>query len=344
MKAALLTAIGQIELTDIPDPAIEHDDHVLLRLSAVGVCGSDVHYYHTGRIGQQIVDFPFLLGHECAATVVQVGSAVQTLKAGDQVAVDPAIVCHRCDQCLAGRENTCRKLKFLGCPGQLPGCLCELMVMPAECLYPLDGRISPAQAVLCEPLSVGIYAARQAHLPDTADVAILGAGPIGLSVLLAAGQNSIRTSYLTDKIPARLQAARTAGATWTGNPDRQDIVKEILDQQPAGLDAVFECAGEQDTIDQAVELLKPGGKLMLVGIPAIDRVSFVIDNLRRREITVVNVRRQNRCVAPALDLVASGSAPVDFMLTHRFNLDQTKQAFELVSDYRDGVIKALIEF
>jgi L-iditol 2-dehydrogenase len=341
VKAIVLTGIRQMKMTNVPEPTIKKDDEVLLKIEAVGVCGSDVHYYETGRIGSQIVKYPFVVGHECAATVKTVGGAVTRVKAGDNVVVEPAIACNNCDQCKMGRKNTCRNLKFLGCPGQASGCICEYIVMPEDCCFPIDDKITFEQGVLCEPLAIGLYAVKQAHLPENADIAILGAGPIGLSCLVAA--DNARSCYVTEKIEERAEAAEKNGATWIGNPNKEDIVKEILKQKPAGVDVVFECAGQQETIDQAVEILKPGGKLMLVGIPRLERVSFSIDKIRRKEITIVNVRRQNECTQTAIDLIADGKINVDFMITHRFKLEQTQQAFDMVAEYRDGVIKALIE-
>jgi L-iditol 2-dehydrogenase len=343
VKAIVLTGIRQMQMTNVPEPVIKKDNDVLLKVEAVGVCGSDVHYYETGRIGSQIVEYPFVVGHECAATVKAVGSAVTRIKVGDSVVVDPAIACNDCDQCKRGRKNTCRNLKFLGCPGQAGGCLCEYIVMPEDCCFPIDGKITFEQGVLCEPLAIGVYAVKQAFLQENAAIAILGAGPIGLSCLVSAGAEDVNACYITEKIEERVEAARKNGATWVGNPNKEDIVKEILKQAPAGVDVVFECAGQQETIDQAVELLKPGGKLMLVGIPRLERISFMIDKIRRKEITIVNVRRQNDCTQRAIDLIASGKTKVDFMITHRFKLEQTPQAFEIVAEYLDGVIKALIE-
>jgi len=343
MKAVMLTGLRQMELRDIDPPGIRRDDEVLLKLALVGVCGSDVHYYTTGRIGSQVVEYPFIVGHECSATVVQTGPAVDRVRVSDRVAVDPAMVCHHCDQCRQGRENTCRNLRFLGCPGQADGCLCEYIVMPQDCLYPLNDNMTMEQAVLSEPLAIGVYALRQVRLSPNSSVAILGSGPIGLSVLAAARAQSVHKIFNTDLIDARLALAKKAGAAWTGNPQRQDVVPAILHHQPEGMDAVFECAGKQETLDQSLELLKPAGKLLLIGIPQLQRISFVIDQMRRKEITLINVRRQNHCVQPTLDLIASGQVNVDFMITHRFKLHQTQQAFELVRQYQDGVVKALIE-
>jgi L-iditol 2-dehydrogenase len=344
MKAVMLTGLRQIELREIETPRIARDDEVLLKLEMVGVCGSDVHYYTTGRIGSQVVEYPFIVGHECSATVTQIGPAVNRVKVADKVAVDPAIVCQSCDQCLQGRENTCRNLKFLGCPGQMAGCLCEFIVMPQDSLFPLTENVTLTQAVLSEPLAIGVYAVRQAQIPPDAKIAVLGSGPIGLSVLLAAQAQDACDIYCTDLINDRLAWARNAGATWAGNPEHDDIVSAILKSAPAGMDVVFECAGQQQTLDQSIELLKPGGKLLLIGIPEVDRISFVIDKMRRKEITLINIRRQNHAVTTTLDLIASGKVNVDFMITHRFPLEQTQHAFEMVSQYRDGVVKAMIEF
>jgi len=180
-------------------------------------------------------------------------------------------------------------------------------------------------------------------MKDDGDVAILGAGPIGLSCLVAARHQKARACYVTEKVKERMKIAADAGATWAGNPDEQDVVAQILRRQPAGVDTVFECAGEQETLDQAVELLKPGGRLMVIGIPRIERISFVIEKLRRKEISVINVRRQNDCAKPAIDLVASGQVNVDFMASHTFKLEQADEAFDMVANYRHGVVKALID-
>jgi L-iditol 2-dehydrogenase len=343
VKAIVLSGIRQTKMVNVPEPTVKKDNDVLLKVEVVGVCGSDVHYYETGRIGSQIVEYPFVVGHECAATVKAVGSAVTRVNVGDSVVVDPAIACNSCDQCKQGRKNTCRNLKFLGCPGQAEGCLCEYIVMPEDCCFPIDGKITFEQGVLCEPLAIGVYAVRQACLPKNAAIAILGAGPIGLSCLVSAKAENANACYVTEKIEERVRAAEKNGATWVGNPNKKNIVKEILRLAPTGVDVVFECAGQQETIDQAVELLKPSSKLMLIGIPRLERISFIIDKIRRKEITIANVRRQNDCTQMAIDLMATGKVKVDFMITHRFKLEQTQDAFDMVAEYRDGVIKALIE-
>jgi L-iditol 2-dehydrogenase len=343
MKAAVLTGIRQMQIQDVPKPTIKQDSDVLLKIEVVGVCGSDVHYYETGRIGSQIVQYPFIVGHECAATVEAVGRAVTEVKVGQQVVVEPAVSCNQCPQCKMGRENTCYNLRFLGTPGQGGGCLCEYIVMPEECCLAIDGKLAFEQGALCEPVTIGVYSVKQAGCVKGLDIAVLGAGPIGLSCFLVAKAENANTCYITEKIEERVAVAKKAGATWVGNPDKQDIVKEILQQNPLGVDVVFECAGEQETIDQAVELLRPGGKMILVGIPRVERISLVIDKIRRKEIILVNIRRQNKCTQECIDLMASGKINADFMITHRFKFAQTQEAFDMVAEYRDGVVKALIE-
>jgi L-iditol 2-dehydrogenase len=343
MKAAVLTGIRRMEVKEVPDPKIVKDTDVLLKIEKVGVCGSDVHYFETGRIGSQVVKFPFIVGHECAATVAAVGKAVKHVRVGDLVVVEPAVSCHDCDQCRRGRENTCFKLRFLGTPGQGDGCLSEFIVMPEECCLPTKGKLTMEQGALCEPLTIAVYAVKQSHLLAGADVAILGAGPIGLSCMTVARARGARTCYMTEKIAERMKMAGSNGATWVGNPLKQDVVSAILKQEPMGMDIAYECAGQQETIDQAVDLLKAGGTLMLIGIPREDRISLSIDKIRRKEVTIVNVRRQNGCTQAAMDLIASGRVNVDFMVTHRFGLDAVQDAFEMVAGYRDGAVKAMIE-
>jgi L-iditol 2-dehydrogenase len=342
MKAMVLTALNQMELREVPGPAIEKETDVLLKIEKVGVCGSDVHYYETGRIGSQVVQYPFIVGHECAATVKAIGSAVTQIKVSDQVVVDPAASCHKCNQCRQGRENTCENLRFLGTPGQGNGCLCEYIVMPQESCYPTQRKITLEQAALCEPFAIGVYSVRQSKISAGSKIAVLGSGPIGLSCIVAAQAENVKDIYMTDKLDYRISIAEKAGAVWTGNPDRENIVEAILKRVPSGMDIVYECAGQQETLDEAVELLKPGGKLMLIGIPRLDRISFSIDKLRRKELSLINIRRQNNCTQAAIDLIASGKIDVDFMITHRFEFEDTPAAFEMVGGYRDGVVKAMI--
>jgi L-iditol 2-dehydrogenase len=343
MKVARMTGIRGMRIDEAPEPRVVADDDVLIEMKRVGVCGSDIHYYTEGAIGSQVVAFPWTAGHEGAGVVREVGRAVTRVKPGDRIAIDPTISCGVCDQCVGGRRHTCRNQKFLGCPGQVAGCLAELIVLPESCCFPIPDGLKLDQAALVEPLSIAVYGVSLAGSLQGLDVAILGAGPIGQCVLAAAKAEGAERIYVTDKIDTRLAVAKHAGATWTGNPDREDVVAAIGQRCPLQLDVVFECSGDTAAIDQAVELLKPGGKLLLIGIPGgHNRVSFDINLLRRKEICIQNVRRQNECVDKAIGLIADGKVDMDYLLTHHFPLDGTRDAYELVADYRDGVLKAMI--
>ncbi len=342
MRRMVLTGRRSLSVCDAPVPSLRAPGDVLIRVLCVGVCGSDVHYYVDGRIGSQVIQPPFTVGHEGAGVVAAVGAAVKRVRPGDRVAIEPAVHCGRCDQCRAGRPHTCRNLRFLGCPGQIEGCLCDYLVLPEANCHLLPDGLSFEAGAFSEPLAIGVYAVRQSIPLAGAAIGVLGCGPIGLSVLLAARAHGPRALYASDPLAPRRAAATACGATWTGSPAAGDLVEQITGAEPLLLDAVFECCGEQAALDQAVALLKPGGKLMLIGIPALDRVSFDIDHLRRKELTVQNVRRQNGCVAAALELLASGQVPLERLVTHRFSLERVGEAFELAAEYRDGVVKAMV--
>ncbi len=349
MKKAALTGIREFGIIEARKPAIKDPRDVLLKINSVGVCGSDIHYYTEGKIGDQVINFPFTIGHECSATVIETGSGVKKLKPGDVAAIDPLVACHECSQCKSGREHTCLNQKFLGCPGQMEGCLSEFLIMPEENCFVVPQNVNQDLAMLIEPLSIGYYAVqlmlRHSHIEadEGCSAGILGSGPIGLSVMSCLKAFGFKNIFVTDMLDYRLNIASHEGVVWTGNPDKEDVVKSLLKANPERLDFVFECCGKQEAIDQAVELLKPGGMLLLVGIPEVDFISFNISKIRRKEITIQNVRRQNKGVQPVIDLISSGKISPEFMITHRFPLEKTAEAFDIVSNYKDEVIKALIQ-
>lgn len=342
MKAALLTGIRQFEIREVPTPKILRDTDVLVKIKTVGVCGSDIHYYTTGRIGSQIVQFPFVIGHEAAGVIESVGKNVTRVKPDQKIAIDPAVSCGHCDQCKAGRENTCRKLLFLGCPTQLDGSIAEYIVTDERSCFPISDSMTFDQAALSEPLAIGVYSVERSMLPAKADIAILGAGPIGMSVFHVLPTKNVGNVYVTDKIDQRLEFCKTLNPKFTANPGKVDVVKKISELEPLMLDVVYECSGDPAAISQGIQLLKPGGALVIVGIPEVDEISFPIHELRRKEITIVNIRRQVNCTQKAIDLLATGKINMDMMATHHFTLEKVQDAFELVANYRDGVMKAMI--
>jgi len=344
MKSMMLTGIREMEMKEVPTPMLVKDSDVLIKLKVVAVCGSDVHYYVSGKIGSQVVQYPFPVGHECAGVVEKVGQAVTRVKPGDRIAIEPAMSCGECDQCKSGRPHTCRKLTFLGCPGQADGSLSDYIVMPEHSCFPIPDHMTFDQAAISEPLAIGLYAVNRSIPMQGAHVGILGFGPIGMSVLLPAMAKGAEKVFVTDKIDERLQIGQKAGAAYAGNVDKADVVKEILQLEPKGLDVVFECCGKQEAVDQAFDLLKPGGVLMLIGIPEFDRWSLPVDKGRHKEVTVINVRRQNGAVEETLEMLENGTVDVSRMPTHRFSFADSKNAFDLVASYGDGVMKAMIDF
>jgi len=338
MKSAQLTGIREMKLRNIPDPKLHNENDVLIRMATIGVCGSDVHYYANGKIGSQVVTYPFTVGHEGAGMVEAVGAAGTRVRPGDRITVEPAMSCGECDPCRAGRPHTCRNLRFLGCPKQAEGCLSEYIVMPEKCCFVIPDEMGFEQAALVEPLAIGVYAVQQSGSVAGSRIAVLGSGPIGLSVLLAARAAGVHSVLMTDKIEARQKKALAMGADWAGHDDQTET---MLQKESGGFDIVFECCGDQAALDQAVELLKPGGTVMVVGIPQFERWSFAVDQARHKELTLRNVRRQNGCVEKAIEL--AGTSGAEAMITHRFDFSETAAAFELVDGYLDGVVKAMIQ-
>lgn len=336
MKSIPLSGIRRFTPAEIPMPTVTNVDDVLFRVDAVGVCGSDIHYYRTGRIGDQRITFPFLVGHECAGTVMEVGGGVTSVKPGDRIAVDPAVSCGKCDQCLTGRPHTCRNLLFMGNPGQLDGCLCEYYVLPESCCFQVSEDFSSAEAALVEPLSIGIYAAGQGKLEAGMTVGIVGLGPIGLAVMLAARSVGITQIIGADPLAYRQEFALENGLTGVFDPRKNATPADTA------CDVIFDCCGEPDILTGACHYIIPGGTLVLVGIPETDHILLDPHTLRRRELTIANVRRQNGCIPAAIDLLRHPEIDSTFLHTHTFTLSETQQAFDLVDRYTDGVLKAMI--
>jgi L-iditol 2-dehydrogenase len=343
MRKVVLTEIKRMELVDSRVPEIEKSNEVKIKVSAIGVCGSDIHYYAEGKIGSQVVHYPFPVGHECSGVIEEIGVDVTNVKIGDLVVVDPSVHCGECDQCIAGRPHTCRNNKFLGCPGQLDGCLADYIVMPDFTCFPVTGKLNPAQAALIEPLTIGVYAVNLAQITNKKSaIGIFGAGPIGLSILMKLLADGVTNIGIIEPLEYRLDKAKEIGANFLINPVKENVEQKVIDQEELLLDVVFEASGEQEAVTNAVKILKPGGKLILVGIPPEAHYTFNMDLMRRKELTVINVRRQNHCVEEAINLVISGKIDVEKMVTHNFTLEETAKAFDMVEGYKDGAIKAMI--
>lgn len=343
MLAVKLTGIEEMEIIEIDKPSRISPDEVLVKVKYVGVCGSDVHYYNEGKIGSQVVQYPFMVGHECSGKVVAKGENVIHLEVGDLVAVDPSMHCGHCEQCLSGRHHTCLNNRFLGCPGQAEGCLTEFIVMPGFTCFPVTDLMDAEEAALLEPFTIGVYAVNLAQIISTeSKVAIFGAGPIGLSILMKLLADGCKHIGVVEPLDYRLEKAGEIGASWLVNPVSESVESSVELNVPDLADVVFDASGEQQAINDALKIIKPGGKLILVGIPPSAKYIFDMDLMRRKEVTVINVRRQNHSVEEAIQLVANRKVNLKQMVTHYFQLRKAPVAFDMVSGYRDNVIKAMV--
>ena len=343
MKTLFLTEAKCLEYRETEPPKVP-EGWAKVRIRTVGICGSDIHYFVTGRIGDQVVTFPHILGHEGCGEIIE---GAGKFPPGTPVYVEPALSCHECDQCRAGRENTCRRMQFFGNPNEYPGCMQEEIVLPPENVVPLPPSVGLDEAFLLEPLCIGVYAVVQSRICENAAAAIVGAGPIGLSVLIALSEVNPAKVYATDPVAPRRKAAETLGATTALDPYllEKGAAERIIEKSKGGVDVAYECAGTQESIDDAVRMLKPGGMLMLIGIPEEeDRISFDHSHMRRSEITIINVRRQNGMTPRTVALLERRRDVKDALITHHFKPEQANEAFELVHARRDGVIKAVLEF
>ena len=344
MKNIKLISKKAFGVFDEAIPVPDDKNNVLIKIASVGVCGSDMHYYKHGRIGNKVVEYPYTIGHEASGYIEKIIGDPINLKIGQLVAVEPAVSCGHCDQCKSGRHHTCRHIQFMGAPGQLEGLMREYVTVPIQNVFPVPETFSVSEAAFVEPMSIGAYAVKLCEVSEKDHICIIGVGPIGMSVLLSLKYWGNSNHYVWDKLDYRLENAKNAGAVWIGNSDKIDIKKEIVKIIPEELDIVFECCGEQDALDMAIEVLKPGGKLVIVGIPAEDKISFDIGLLRRKEIRIINVRRQNHSVKDAIKIVDHFKPLDNFLITHTIKYDHTNEAFKMVNDYADNVVKAVIKF
>lgn len=315
MIAVRIHATGDVRLHEEPMP-IPNADETLVRVTAVGLCGSDLHWFSQGSIGDARLDKPLVLGHEFAGVT----------ESGQRVAVDPAIACEQCESCRAGNPHLCRALRFAG-HGSNDGGLREWVAWETRCLVPIPDALSDADAAMLEPLGVAIHAVDLGKLRVGMRVGIFGCGPIGLLTLQVARVAGAGEIFVTEPLPHRLAAAKHFGAReWDG-------VQE--------LDVVFECAGAQGAVDDAVNAVKPGGRVILVGIPDDDETSFNASTARRKEVTLQLSRRMKFTYPRAIRLVESGLVDVRSFVTHRFPLENIADAFA-TAQQREG-IKVLIE-
>jgi len=344
VKAVYLIKKKEIKIEEIPVPEIKSKREVLVKIKCVGICGSDIHYFLEGKIGNQIVEDKIILGHEAAGEVVETGDDVKAFKPGDKVAVDPGISCGNCDLCKKGKPNLCPYVEFLGTP-PVDGAFREYLVMPEENLVKIPEGLGYEEGVLSEPLAIGLYGVRLSGMKVGDDVAILGQGPIGLSALFSAKMGGAKKIFVSDLLPPRLEMAKKLGADNVINASKEDVTAIIMKKTGGkGVDIAYEAAGEPETFRQITETARIGGKSVIFGIPSDDKMEFSAHVVRRKELNIINVRRSAFATSESLELMGKSNLPFSHLVTHRFALKDVEDALNLVAEYKDGVIKAVINF
>ena len=342
MRAAVLHGIGDLRIERLADP-VPADGELLVRVRSTGVCGSDVHYYARGCIGDVVVTPPHILGHETAGEVVGITDNVAGFQVGDKVAVEPGIPCGQCPLCRTGRYNLCPDVKFLGHP-PTPGAYQELIAYPATWCHRIPQSLSFDDGAMIEPLAIAVFAIDEAPVRSGDTVAVFGCGPVGLLIMQVARAAGAGKILVSEPIKERRQFAMNLGADAAFDPQDDNVVASILEATDGeGVDLSVEAAGAPDTYAQAIDVARRDGTALLVGIPEEDAVTIPIHTARRRAITIVNLRRFRWTYPRAIDLVTRKEVDVRSMATHRFALNDIDQAFQLVRNYDDGVIRAMIE-
>ena len=339
MLSAQLLARGKMGVISCPVPRPGAGE-VLVRVRAVGICRSDVHYFRQGKIGNQVIrKFPQLLGHEPAGEIVELGRGVRGMRPGDRVAIEPAMPCGKCAECRRGAGNTCPAVKFLGMPGQ-NGAFAQYMAVPAENVAKIPRAISFEIGAALEPLAVGMHAVKLAG-KRMKRALVIGVGPIGLCITAVLKARGVWVEAC-DFLPARLSAARKMGAKSTVLFTRKASLKGMLRALSPRPDVVFEAGGTASAVSLALNAAGPGGKVMLVGITEEDAIPVNLHTARRKELTIINVRRSNGELEECINMVASGKIDLRPMITHRGKLARAHELFLLAEGYRNGVIKPVV--
>jgi len=314
VRAARLHGVGDLRVADEPEPELEEPGPQmnLVRVTAVGICGSDLHWWDEGAIGDAKLTHPLVLGHEGAGVIA--GGP----RRGERVAIDPAIPCGTCRACRDGYRNLCHRIAFSG-HGETDGMLREVMAWPSALLHPLPDRVSDADGAMLEPLGVAIHSADLGHLPLAGTASVIGCGPIGLlliGVLKAAGARSV---LAVEPLAHRREAAARMGA------DQVCDSAAVLDE--AGVDVAFEAAGNDEAVGLAMASVRPGGRVVLAGIPGDDTIGFGASLARRKGLTIAMVRRMNEVYPRAISLAARDVVDLGAVVTSRYGLGEVREAF-----------------
>lgn len=341
MNISLLNKPFDMELKEVDVPEIGPHD-VLVKVMAVGVCGSDVHYYEHGRVGEFVVEKPLILGHECAGIVADVGSAVTKFKVGDRVAIEPGVTCGECEYCKAGQYNLCPHVEFLATP-PIDGAFSQYISHPEGFLFHIPDSMTYEQATLNEPFSVGIQACKRANVQPGSTVIIMGMGPVGLMAVVAAKAFGATNIIVSDLEQIRLDEALKLGATHAIDIKKEDVnerIKEITDGD--GVNYAIETAGNPTSLKNALGSLKNGGTLAIVGLPQQETNDLNIPFIANHEINIVGIFRYANTYQMGVEMLNSTAADLDSMFTDEYNLEEAQQAMEQARTNKSGSLKVIV--
>ncbi len=341
MRVAELVEQRQFALTDgaIEDPP---PGHVQAKVYSVGVCGSDLHNFTEGAVGDTPSVYPMVLGHEPAGVIRRVGGQVTGWSPGDRVMLEPAVYCYHCEFCRSGHHNVCANLRFMSQPGD-PGYFREYVNVPVECLVPLPEGLDFDYATLFEPLAVVLHSMKFAQVSFGDTAAVFGAGPIGLMTIACLKLSGAKRVIAVEPVEARRELALALGAEAAFDPAEGDVRQAVLAETGGrGVDLSIDCATRDASLDHCLHVTRRAGRVVVTGIPYEARVTLDYHEMRRKEIHLFNVRRSNHETEPAVDLMKEYPALLGPIVTHSRPLEQVQAAFELNANYDDGVGKMII--
>ncbi|KAJ0174955.1 hypothetical protein K1T71_009096 [Dendrolimus kikuchii] len=338
---ALLYKAKDLRLVQTPIPEI-NDDEVLLRMDSVGICGSDVHYWQSGQCGHFVLNEPMIMGHEASGVVAKIGAKVKNVQVGDRVAIEPGVPCRYCEFCKTGRYHLCPDILFCATP-PVHGNLVRYYKHAADFCYKLPDHVSMEEGALLEPLSVAIHACRKGGVTGGQTVLVLGAGPIGLLIMLTAKSMGATKVLITDVFQSRLDFAKKLGADHTllvkKDSNEAELVVKIHELLGGHPDVSFDASGAQATVRLSLLATKSGGVAVLVGMGAVEQTVPLAGALAR-EVDIRGIFRYVNEYPIALSMVSSGKINVKPLVTHHFSMEETLEAYEVA---RQGAgIKVMI--
>lgn len=332
MRASVLTGQRQLAVSEVPIPSYA-DDEVLVEVAAVGVCGSDTHYFRHGRIGDFVVDGPLILGHELSGRIVAVGANVPESRIGERVAIEPQKNCRRCRECRAGRYNLCPTMEFFATP-PIDGAFARYAVIRTEFAHTVPDSLSDEAAALLEPLSVAITTMRKAGIVPGSSILIAGAGPIGIICAQTAKAFGASEIIVSDLVAERRERALRYGATRVIDPRDTDVATAGLD-----VNAFVDASGAPRAVFDGIKAVRPAGTAVLVGLGSSE-MNLPIEHIQNLEINVTGVFRYTDTWPAAIHLVATGQVDLDSLVTGKFDLDHAAEALE--ADLDPDSLKAIV--